>query len=488
IMENIFPLEKSGTQAPKTIMLKGISGIGKTIVTQKIIYDWASEKCCKQFYCVLSFHFQELNLIRWPISLKNLILEKYGELAPVLPELLQKPNILITLDGLDEFKHQLDFHGSKVYKSVDDVATVAEIVVNLLNQNLLPKATIFLTTRPTVSSVPKKLIDKNLVLAGFTSSGTKEYCLNYYKDIRIAGIVYNYISGYDSLSALSFIPLYCYIICTLVEKIVTKGKDQLPSYRPPLTVTEVYHQYLINALQHHGRGTEVPSQQDPSQVIGISVKQAIFRLGKLAYKGLLSNMILFDEEMLNYYGLSLNSLPSSFLTNVFTTQQYGEQCLYSFFHVTLQEFFAALYCVIEIGDNDQTLIECLNAWCLGEVHQSGNIHLLEDITQDSGNLQEQLQTFTKFFVGLLKLIKDKSLTGLIESNNDNILFLLKKWFTVCFEDETLTKHHFLILANCLFEFQEYSIVKSTSPNINEIQLENIKLFPLDCVAINYALK
>ncbi|XP_072893742.1 uncharacterized protein [Hemitrygon akajei] len=101
---------KSGSSAA----VAGVPGIGKTTMVQKIVYDWATGKIYQQFQFVFSFKFRDLNSINCRINLRELIVDQYPYFRNILREVWKNPEgLLFIFDGLDEFKHRIDFADSQ---------------------------------------------------------------------------------------------------------------------------------------------------------------------------------------------------------------------------------------------------------------------------------------------------------------------------------------------------------------------------------------
>ncbi len=91
----------------KTILTKGIAGIGKTFTVQKFVFDWASGEANQDLEFVFLLPFRELNwLEEEKQSLFDLICVFYPEFIEVreIPECICNRKVLFILDGLDEYK------------------------------------------------------------------------------------------------------------------------------------------------------------------------------------------------------------------------------------------------------------------------------------------------------------------------------------------------------------------------------------------------
>ncbi|XP_045072157.1 NACHT, LRR and PYD domains-containing protein 12-like [Coregonus clupeaformis] len=213
------------TGRPETVKLKGIAGIGKSVAVQRLVYEWALGKHMREFTCVFDLRFRKLNLIKAPLSLLDLLGYRFRYFKTVLPELLASPgSLLFILDGLDEFKYQLDWNAPDRDISVDSKVPVSELIMTLIKGSLLPESSVILTSRPSTDA-PKRFFQRCCVVLGFEEDQVKEYTFKFYKDPKVSEKVYNYILDNDNLFVLSFIPLYCYIICTALAEFFSSQED-----------------------------------------------------------------------------------------------------------------------------------------------------------------------------------------------------------------------------------------------------------------------
>nr|XP_006641714.1 PREDICTED: protein NLRC3-like isoform X1 [Lepisosteus oculatus] len=471
---------------PKRVKVKGIAGIGKSIAMQRVIHEWALGISMRNFTCVVDFTFRELNLITGKVSLLDLLSSRFDHLKGILPDLLKAPkSVLFLLDGLDEFKYRLNFEDQEKLINVDTKVPVQELVVSLIKASLLPEASIIITTRPS-TDIPKKFFQKSAIILGFEKKQVEEYCSKFYKDSQVAQRVCNYIIENDNLFGLSFIPLYCYIICMALSNIFNSPNNPKKPFElnPPKTVSEVYYCYLYTVIRHHALKDE---KKDASKKHIFSVvKMELMNLGKLAYHNLLSSKILFDKKDLETFGIKPKNLHSTFLTQILTRVKEEQVEMFSFFHMTIQEHLAALYCVVNLGEED--ILEGLDLWFFGTSPNNTTKEILCDSTRllDRDKL-ENLQMFTRFLMGLVKARLEGNLTGLTEILSNTFLNSLSQWFKCQFSKE-VPNPKTLNLLHCLMELQQDSVAKEVSPEIKRLNLFKMTLNIVDCAALYYILQ
>ncbi|KAM4538085.1 uncharacterized protein V3H82_023866 [Fundulus diaphanus] len=63
-LEDIFKVPPGGDQPIRTVMTKGVAGIGKTVLTQKFTLDWAEGKAHQNIHFIFPFTFRELNVLK----------------------------------------------------------------------------------------------------------------------------------------------------------------------------------------------------------------------------------------------------------------------------------------------------------------------------------------------------------------------------------------------------------------------------------------
>ncbi|XP_051782405.1 NACHT, LRR and PYD domains-containing protein 3-like [Erpetoichthys calabaricus] len=252
--EQLFRRNPDSAIPSKIIVVSGVEGIGKTTMVQKIMSEWASGTLYQRFAFVFLFKFRELNLLdnEAHMSLATLIERHYKHLThDKLIEILQKPeSLLFILDGLEEYKHKLDFTDSQLCLDPDDEVPVHILVTSLVSQTFLKGNSVLITSRPqALEYLVIERVDRFVEIVGFFPEQRLMYFKKFFGDADVGTRAFQYIEKNTILYSMCFNPSYCWIICSALKSHFTKlEEDQVAA---PRTVTETFVMFLHNILTNH---------------------------------------------------------------------------------------------------------------------------------------------------------------------------------------------------------------------------------------------
>ncbi|XP_037544438.1 NLR family CARD domain-containing protein 3-like [Nematolebias whitei] len=486
----------------RMVMTKGIAGIGKTVSVKKFILDWLDGKANQDLDFIFMFPFRELNLVKdEDLSLETLVKEFYVDFKDVaVAKMLANCKILFIFDGLDESQLELKFKTTKRLTDPTKASSVDTLVINLIREHLLPSTLVWITSRPAaIQRVPKQYVYLWTEVRGFNDPQKLEYFRKRVEDKAIAEKIITSITMSRSLFIMCHIPIFCWIASKVLEHLLLKiGNGQEENIKTPTTLVEMYTHFFCIQMEV---ATEKYDNETYSEIAEIfeSNKEFIFKLGRMAFEKLERGEIVFTNDDLKKYGLDIEKagVYCGLCTSIFKEESvFHSKKLYCFVHLTVQEYFAALFVYKSFASktiDSQNLKAFLLKGSEDELKailDADPIDLpldeLIEITIANSALRKtgELDMFLRFLIGMSLKSTQELLQGLIQQTEEHSE-VVEKIRTSLTDMDLLdcSADRCLNLVHCLTELKDSSLYESVSQFVNSNQSPETQLSPVQCSAL-----
>ncbi|XP_049426642.1 NACHT, LRR and PYD domains-containing protein 3-like isoform X3 [Epinephelus fuscoguttatus] len=488
--EDIFKASPGRDEPIRTVMTKGVAGIGKTVLTQKFTLDWAEDKANQDIQLTFPLTFRELNVLKEKkYSLVELVHHFFTETKEAGICRFEEFQVVFIFDGLDECRLPLDFHNNEILTDVTESTSVDVLLTNLIRGKLLPSARLWITTRPAAANqIPPDCVDMVTEVRGFTDPQKEEYFRKRFRKKQVRRII-SHIKTSRSLHIMCHIPVFCWITATVLEDVMkSREEGELPK-----TLTEMYIHFLVvqtkvKNIKYDG-GAETDHHWSPES------RKMIESLGKLAFDQLQKGNLIFYESDLTECGIDIRA--ASVYSGVFTQIFKEERGLYQdkvfcFVHLSVQEFLAALHVHLTFINSGVNLMEEQQTTSqrskvfrdkpkLIHLHQSAVDKALQS---PNGHLD----LFLRFLLGLSLETNQRHLQGLLtekvkgpQNNQETIQYIKERIRTNPPPERSINLFH------CLNEVKDHSLVEEIQQYLSSGRLSTDDLSPADWSALVFTL-
>ncbi|XP_039464844.1 protein NLRC3-like [Oreochromis aureus] len=488
--EDIFKVPPGRDEPIRTVLTKGVAGIGKTVLTQKYTLDWAEDKANQDIQFIFPFTFRELNVLKEEkFSLVELVHHFFTETKEAGICSFEDFQVVFIFDGLDECRLPLDFHKTTIITDPRKSTSVDVLLINLIRGKLLPSARLWITTRPAAANqIPPNCVGMVTEVRGFTDPQKEEYIRKRFRDEEQASRIISHIKTSRSLHIMCHIPVFCWITATVLQDVLeTREGGQLPK-----TLTEMYIHFLVvqakvKKVKYDG-GSETDPHWSPES------KKMMESLGKLAFDQLQKGNLIFYESDLTECGIDIRA--ASVYSGVFTQIFKEERGLYQdkvfcFIHLSVQEFLAALHIHLTFINSGKNLLEqqqTTSTW--SKLFNKPNLQFLHQsaVNKALQSPNGHLDLFLRFLLGLSLQTNQTLLRGLLtqtgsssQTNQETVQYIKEKL------SENLSAEKSINLFHCLNELNDRSLVDQIQQSLRSGSLSTDDLSPAQWSALVFIL-
>ena len=317
---------KDGSLA-KLILVEGAPGIGKTTFAWEVCRKWANGEILQEYGLVVLLRLRDKRVREAKTSF-DLFHHPNPELSSAVGnEILyhEGESVLLLYEGYDELPRKLQEQQS--------------IFLDVLHKNYLPHATILITSRPSATEYLrwefKQQISQHIEILGFTKDDILSYVCDVMEDEQVCTDFFQYLKCYPYIRGMMYVPLNAVIVTE-----VYKSSQQSPEKFVPTTMTELYtaltRSLLLRYLHSHSEYGQQKWHLKGFRDLPKELYKQFCDVTAVALKGMIEDTFVFDDLPHDFNTLDLmQSVPELYV-------EQGALVSYNFFHLTLQEYLAAV--------------------------------------------------------------------------------------------------------------------------------------------------
>ena len=318
---------------PKTVVVQGAPGIGKSTFAWKFCRKWAKGKLYQNYQLVVLLRMRDRR-VREATKLTDL----FSAVYPHDPELTTSvtkyflsrggKGILLLFEGLDELPSSLLAEDS--------------LLLEILQGFSLPEVTLVVTSRPwAVQTLIEKCTDqisRRVEILGFTKEDLSRYVSNAFCEEEKNDFM-EYLYTHPQLEAIMHIPLNAAFVVQIYKE-CKRSKQAIPQ-----TMTQLYSALIQALLLRYMKSIPEFSELKIVDLKSLPepIKTGFEQLCILAFMSFtkLTVQVTFTDSEAALYGCqdSLGLMQSSADLSIYT----GTNVTHSFLHFTIQEFLAAYH-------------------------------------------------------------------------------------------------------------------------------------------------
>ncbi|CAN0421408.1 unnamed protein product [Lampetra planeri] len=439
-----------GEKKPRLVIVVGTPGSGKTMLSKFIVHSLLSGErvFARHFEHIVLIKFREINDVG-EVSLAELFSVLHSCLGNKANEVFaNQEKTLFVMDGLDEFGKCL--HYANACTDPRKTATIEAIIAAIVNGSLLPKASVLITTRPiAMEQLSGVNVDQAVEITGFSNEDKIEFFKMFYQDRSLAERALKLLQENETVNTLSQNPSFCQIAAITLKEHLQRSDHSEITFK---SMTDLFTQYVFGLIEHHGRGSH-------------GAKEIVTSLANMALKGVQQNTQMFSQKYLEEYVVSSSELGSTFINKVFTCEGIKQGSCYSFSHLTMQEFFAAI-----------------------AVHLSHSTRPVSDVIKAIEDSKDgRFDVFQRFFCGLASSTPWKFFEGILDPPSADSQKGIIEWLNRSMKNQKDDKHRLISLLHCVHELHDHKSLSDATQSMTVIDLSCTKLSLPDCAALSWIL-
>ncbi|KAG8510164.1 NACHT, LRR and PYD domains-containing protein 13 [Galemys pyrenaicus] len=237
-----------GGARPRTVVLEGGAGVGKSTVAAKVLLHWAEGLLfprCFSWACYVGCHALR---DAGSTSLAALLARDWPDAQAPVAEFQRHPErLLLVVDGLEELDVPRGANEGAPCWDWHRELPAASLLLRLLRKELLPEATLLVTTRGGRRALLGPLLAQPWFAAarGFAEADQQEYFIRFFGDHRRGRKTLQWLQKHEALGRACSAPLVCWALGSALKW----GAARDPHFQlGAQTATGLYAGFLCGVL------------------------------------------------------------------------------------------------------------------------------------------------------------------------------------------------------------------------------------------------
>ena len=177
---------------------------------------------------------------------------------------------------------------------------------------------------------------QGIEVVGFTKKDAAVFARKYLGEDTSRKLL-SLLNKQPSIANMMHAPLFCLLVCDLFQE-----EQELPPRR-----TEIFQKIVVALLQRYAKARDIKVPFQNCTDAPASLEELVIGLGKVAFQGLQKKQLYFTDVELFEAGMPLEALELGLLVKSESTN-FWKLDEYTFSHLIVQEFLAALYVSNEV--------------------------------------------------------------------------------------------------------------------------------------------